>query len=610
MKRTNKAFTIVEVIIVIAVIGILAAILVLALPKAIEEAHEKSALSDAKNTLTETAIETDPADKLNKNYIIIVEKYEKEYVFSCEDGGEITPYELNPFGQSVRRELADALCDMGLVQAPLGLNEVTLTEQFSSVTLFTGGKLQSPQRIDVEVNCDTDLPNSGILNVTWKTENTSIASVHEGKIHGKAVGKTVLTGMCDDIRIAYSLYVGKCVVADTFADIKAACEDDSDSVFIYPSYTDDEQSHRYNPAFDELPVTIREGKHVSLCSERKYTPDTEPLNRYYNMLIVYSYSNAPDPDAEYPTYPPVEAIFINDGGIFNLDNVFMINGNCSTFETGFMPYTGNCIINKNGGKICMRNDTEVNDDSGLPISNWSLYKLPIPESEDDLTKEMDKAIAEASGKSKDFALVNESGEVVFHDSFCSSVKNCMEGKLDFSVITEKVFGFANRIQNEGTIYRLDGYLFFAGGTCDYKSKSIINTGTIYELKNSEFRFIHGGSAIESSGVIFSISDCTFKAVDITMEQLTGTAPERFNLSEEQAQEYLSRPAVPIRISGGKIGEIVDCEFDCTGIVFDGCAPFNCIRSGKFREKPDGVLLYNGSECIHDEDSEMYVVRDR
>ncbi len=54
MKKTNKqkAFTIVELIIVIAVIGILAAILIPAFTNIIAKANAKSALSDARNTLT------------------------------------------------------------------------------------------------------------------------------------------------------------------------------------------------------------------------------------------------------------------------------------------------------------------------------------------------------------------------------------------------------------------------------------------------------------------------------------------------------------------------------------------------------------------------------
>ena len=51
-KQHKKAFTIVELVIVIAVIGILAAILIPAFSNIIARANAKAALSDARSTLT------------------------------------------------------------------------------------------------------------------------------------------------------------------------------------------------------------------------------------------------------------------------------------------------------------------------------------------------------------------------------------------------------------------------------------------------------------------------------------------------------------------------------------------------------------------------------
>ena len=606
MKRTNKAFTIVEVIIVIAVIGILAAILVLALPKAIEEAHEKSALSDAKNTLTETAIEINPSDNLNKNYIIIVEKYEKEYVFSCEDGGEITPYELNPFGQSVRRELADALCDMGLVQAPLGLNEITLDEQFDNVTLFTGGKLQSPQRIDVEVNCDIDLPTSGILGVTWKTDNSSVASIQNGKIHGKTVGKTILTGMCDDIRIAYSLYVGKHAEVETFAELKAACEDSSESVFIYPKYEgEDSSTCLFEASFEQLPVTIRKDKQVSFCPTMVKDEEGEETGNFCNIEIIYRYSNVITEDPEFFLVgEPVEAVFINDGGIMNLDMTHINLENRSSYEEGgYIPDTGSCIINRNGGIVNMKNDTELIN-AGLPIPvGGPIFGMPFGQNYDEETFARTEAIIEASKQTTAFALLNESGDVTSDRSYATSVHNCDDGTYKASD-SKGIYTF-DRMVNDGVIYTLSGIRAGTLGGYDYKFINIINSGIIYEIKDVDFQLVNGGTAIDSSGEILSISDCKFTKKEFSMESIT-RAP--FNLSSEQAQEYLAKPAVPIRISGGRIGEITDCEFDCDSIVFDGCTPFSCVKSGKFREKPDDVILYGNSTCIYDEAEEVYIVR--
>ena len=63
MKKTNKGFTIVELIIVIAVIGILAAILIPAFSNIIEKANAKSAYSDARGALSTYLANTSTDDE-------------------------------------------------------------------------------------------------------------------------------------------------------------------------------------------------------------------------------------------------------------------------------------------------------------------------------------------------------------------------------------------------------------------------------------------------------------------------------------------------------------------------------------------------------------------
>ena len=52
MKRTNKGFTLVELIIVIAVIGVLAAILIPVFSNVVKKANLKSAFADARNAIS------------------------------------------------------------------------------------------------------------------------------------------------------------------------------------------------------------------------------------------------------------------------------------------------------------------------------------------------------------------------------------------------------------------------------------------------------------------------------------------------------------------------------------------------------------------------------
>lgn len=73
MKRTKHGFTLVELIIVIAVIGVLAAILIPTFSNVIDKANAKSALSDARNTVTQYL--TDSFDKgLPENLVVVVKK--------------------------------------------------------------------------------------------------------------------------------------------------------------------------------------------------------------------------------------------------------------------------------------------------------------------------------------------------------------------------------------------------------------------------------------------------------------------------------------------------------------------------------------------------------
>ncbi|NLB61285.1 MAG: type II secretion system protein, partial [Clostridiales bacterium] len=85
----KKAFTIVELIIVIAVIGILAAILIPAFTNMIARANAKSALSDARNTLTAFLAENlEVVDgQIAKSITIFVKKAKMYYVFGYSNTG-------------------------------------------------------------------------------------------------------------------------------------------------------------------------------------------------------------------------------------------------------------------------------------------------------------------------------------------------------------------------------------------------------------------------------------------------------------------------------------------------------------------------------------------
>jgi iron complex transport system substrate-binding protein len=82
-RSSKKAFTIVELLIVIAIIGILSAILFPAFNKMIDNANAKSALADAKNISTQFVSESRDNHVID-NLIIIIEKADAYYVYGYQ----------------------------------------------------------------------------------------------------------------------------------------------------------------------------------------------------------------------------------------------------------------------------------------------------------------------------------------------------------------------------------------------------------------------------------------------------------------------------------------------------------------------------------------------
>ena len=88
MKRTNKkGFTIVELVIVIAVIGILAAVLIPTFSNVTEEANKTSALQECRNALTTLLVEKD-GSLAGADYYFSVLKGGKTYTYKY-DGSKL-----------------------------------------------------------------------------------------------------------------------------------------------------------------------------------------------------------------------------------------------------------------------------------------------------------------------------------------------------------------------------------------------------------------------------------------------------------------------------------------------------------------------------------------
>ena len=88
LMKSKKGFTLVELIIVIAVIGVLAAILIPTFANVIDKANAKSALSDARNTVTQYVTEAFENKSLPENIVIIIKKAGNYYLYGYNTSGD------------------------------------------------------------------------------------------------------------------------------------------------------------------------------------------------------------------------------------------------------------------------------------------------------------------------------------------------------------------------------------------------------------------------------------------------------------------------------------------------------------------------------------------
>ena len=86
-RKAKKGFTIIELVIVIAVIGILAGVLIPTFSNVINNANETAAMEEAKNAYTNFLTENDNAQGLaNYNFYIKVVNNSNTYYFQVENG--------------------------------------------------------------------------------------------------------------------------------------------------------------------------------------------------------------------------------------------------------------------------------------------------------------------------------------------------------------------------------------------------------------------------------------------------------------------------------------------------------------------------------------------
>jgi len=143
--NTKRGFTLVELIIVIAVIGVLAAILIPVFANVINKANAKSALSDARNTLSNYLVSaTESATQLpgDGRVVIFVHKAGKYYVYGYNNG-QITPADNNGDAgyNCTLAELTDPNGDYNMTQTQFeaGVQDQTDHPEHTFAESFTNG---------------------------------------------------------------------------------------------------------------------------------------------------------------------------------------------------------------------------------------------------------------------------------------------------------------------------------------------------------------------------------------------------------------------------------------------------------------------------------------
>jgi len=141
----KRAFSIVELIIVIVVIGIFAAILFPVMSNTIDSANAKSALSDDKNTLTNYVAYCESNQKPQRNTCFIAQKAKAHYAFGCFKGvNEHIESKNNPYKADSLQDAVNMLIDTeSMVQLGAGSKNITniLPEVPENVLVYEGYSL-------------------------------------------------------------------------------------------------------------------------------------------------------------------------------------------------------------------------------------------------------------------------------------------------------------------------------------------------------------------------------------------------------------------------------------------------------------------------------------
>ena len=164
MKKTNtkKGFTIIELVIVIAVIGILAAVLIPTFSGVIEKANESAAMQAARNEY-EVYLSEHAAELTGKENFVIV--YKNTYAFEVKEG----QFNATPVANTGKNE---TITHAGTIDLTKVVKTVK-TGSGESVTAPTPADIVAGGKIYKESTCTTEITSGWTADTTYYYVSTT-----------------------------------------------------------------------------------------------------------------------------------------------------------------------------------------------------------------------------------------------------------------------------------------------------------------------------------------------------------------------------------------------------------------------------------------------------
>lgn len=556
----RRAFTLAELIIVIAVIGVLTAILIPVIMRIPEKAVAASALSDAKNTLD--SLFSDYSEARDTNLVIAVKKRNKMFCYGWfhsinlfkENEGK--PYELMD-----DEDICEALVNSGCLTVDSAPIDITgkIANPLSTVKVFSECSLCE---IDVAVMLQNKSVTIGvgeyyklyhdiepyydipIVPIVWESSDPGIVEVSDGIITGRKTGYAQVTARYGKSVSTIDVEVAEWIEFDgNFAELKAIAENEISPVLI--RLTDEVYLHDYPDIF---PIVIPQGKTFVIDF------DGNALN--------YSYSSD-----EYR----ITHLFVNDGGTMRLGTgVSDVNSGGIKIESPADSRSVECaVFNISGADLTIH-------------TNMVLHGCPVKSVGASCTVTGGKLAYDFLDRDETAAVYNgENAELYIHGG--------------------QIFG----IENYGTIKRITGGQITSSYT-KQSGDAIVNYGAIDRISGGEIsgntdNWSENGqhfssAAIRSTGktaVINHIAGGSFNNAGYIDEMYSDVTEDDVFDADIAAYALIFENGASLgKITGGKLYSYMeaicfDTSFSAKGQVCGGC----------FLHKPDDMLIKKGFICI-------------